>query len=55
MPELSTLLAIALKTSFLIAGAGIAAALFARASAAHRHLVWTSVLALAALMPVAIL
>lgn len=55
MLELSTLLGIALKTSLLLAAAGIAAAAFAKASAAHRHLVWTVVLALAALMPIAIL
>jgi beta-lactamase regulating signal transducer with metallopeptidase domain len=46
-------LAIALKTSLLMGAAGAVAALLAGRSAALRHLVWVSALALALLMPVA--
>lgn len=46
-------LAIALKTSLLMSAAGVASALLARQSAAIRHLVWVSALALALLMPLA--
>src|ERR1700739_263963 len=47
-------LAVALKTSLLMSAAGVACAMLAGRSAAIRHLVWVSALALALLMPLAI-
>lgn len=50
---LTAVLLIALKTSLLMAAAGIAAALLVRTSAAIRHLVWMSALVLALILPFA--
>lgn len=46
--------AIALKTSLLIVAVGLIALLMARRSAAWRHFLWTSALALSLLMPIAV-
>jgi len=55
MPDLVTAGAIVLKTSLLIIVAGLLALALRRQSAALRHLVWTSALALSVLMPLAVL
>lgn len=55
MLELATLAGIALKTSLLIVAIGVLSGAFARKSAAFRHLLWTSALALSLLMPLAVL
>ena len=55
MPELISLAGIALKTSLLIGAAGMLSIALRRQSAAFRHLLWTSTLALCGLMPLAVL
>jgi beta-lactamase regulating signal transducer with metallopeptidase domain len=54
MLDPSTVPAIALKTSLLFAVVGLVAPLMARQSAAWRHFLWTASLALALLMPIAV-
>lgn len=54
MFEPSTVAAIALKTSLFVVAVGLIAWLMAKQSAAWRHLLWTSALALSLLMPVAV-
>lgn len=54
MPDLVTIAGIALKTSLLIVAAGLLSLALRRQSAAFRHLLWTSALALAVLMPLAV-
>jgi beta-lactamase regulating signal transducer with metallopeptidase domain len=49
-----TVSAIALKTSLLVVAVGLIALLMARHSAAWRHLLWTSALALSLLIPLAV-
>ena len=49
-----TVSAIALKTSLLVVAVGLIASLMAKQSAAWRHLLWTSALALSLLMPIAV-
>jgi beta-lactamase regulating signal transducer with metallopeptidase domain len=49
-----TVSAIALKTGLLIAAVGVVVLLTARRSAAWRHFLWTSALALSLLMPIAV-
>lgn len=55
MPDLVTLAGIALKTSLLIVAAALLSLALRRQSAALRHMVWTSALALCVLMPAAVL
>lgn len=55
MLHFMTLAGIALKTSVLILAAALLSLALRRQSAALRHLVWTSALALSVLMPVAVL
>jgi beta-lactamase regulating signal transducer with metallopeptidase domain len=55
MPDLVTVAGIALKTSLLIVAAGLLSLTLRRQSAAFRHLLWTSALALSVLMPLAVL
>jgi len=55
MPAGMTFLALALKTSLLMAGSGLVCALAARGSAAFRHILWSFGLALSLLLPVAVL
>lgn len=55
MPDLLTIAGIALKTSVLLAIAGLLAIALRRQSAAFSHLLWTSALALCVLMPFAVL
>jgi beta-lactamase regulating signal transducer with metallopeptidase domain len=50
-----TVASIALKTTLLVAAAGLAVRVAARQSAAWRHLVWSSALTLSLLMPIAVL
>jgi beta-lactamase regulating signal transducer with metallopeptidase domain len=49
-----TVSALALKTGLLIAAVGVVVLLTAKRSAAWRHLLWTSALALSLLMPIAV-
>lgn len=53
MPDLMTIAGIALKTSLLLAAAGLLSVALRRQSAAFRHLLWTVTLALCVLLPVA--
>lgn len=53
MPDLMTVAGIALKTSLLMIAAGLLSCALRRQSAAFRHLLWTSALALCVLLPVA--
>ena len=55
MLDLPSLAGIALRTSLLILAAGLLSVVLRRQAAALRHLVWTSTLALCALMPIAVL
>jgi beta-lactamase regulating signal transducer with metallopeptidase domain len=55
MPDVMTIAGIALKTSLLIAVAGLLAISLRRQSAAFKHVLWTSALALCVLMPFAVL
>ena len=50
-----TVSAITLKTSLLVVAVGLIALLMARHSAAWRHLLWTSALALSLLIPLAVM
>ncbi|HEU4688821.1 MAG TPA: M56 family metallopeptidase [Vicinamibacterales bacterium] len=50
----STVATVVLKTSLLVAAIGLVAGFIARHSAAWRHFLWTSALALSLLMPVAV-
>lgn len=54
MPDLLAVAGIALKTSLLIATAGLLALALRRQAAAFRHLSWTAALALSVLMPLAV-
>lgn len=54
MPDLVTVAGIALKTSLLIVAAGLLSLALRRQSAAFRHLLWTSALALSVLMPLVV-
>jgi beta-lactamase regulating signal transducer with metallopeptidase domain len=54
MPDLVTVAGIALKTSLLIVAATLLSLALQRQSAALRHMVWTSALALCVLMPLAV-
>jgi hypothetical protein len=54
MPDLVTIAGIALKTSLLIVAAGLLSLALRRQSAALRHQLWTSALALSVLMPLAV-
>ena len=49
-----TVSAFALKTGLLIAAVGVVVLLTAKRSAAWRHFLWTSALALSLLMPIAV-
>src|SRR5215510_11209247 len=51
----ASLVGIAFKTSLLVGSVGLLSLLMARRSAAFRHLLWLAALALAALMPLAVL
>lgn len=55
MPDVMTVAGTALKTSLLIAVAGLLSIVLRRQSAAFSHLLWTSALALCVLMPFAVL
>jgi beta-lactamase regulating signal transducer with metallopeptidase domain len=55
MPDLATLAGIALKTSLLIGAAALLSLALRGQSAALRHVVWTSALALCVLMPAVVL
>jgi beta-lactamase regulating signal transducer with metallopeptidase domain len=54
MPDLVTVAGIALKTSLLIGAAGLLSLALRRQSAALRHLLWISALALSVLMPLGV-
>src|SRR5688500_4082180 len=54
MPDPMTVAGIALKSSLLIAVAGLLSVALRRQSAAFSHLLWTSALALCVLMPFAV-
>jgi bla regulator protein blaR1 len=54
MPELMVVAGIALKTSVLIGVVGLVSVALRRQSAAFRHVLWTSALALCVLMPIAV-
>ena len=54
MPDLVTIAGIALKTSLLIVAAGLLSLALRRQSAAFRHQLWASALALSVLMPLAV-
>ena len=53
MIELPSVAALALKTSVLFVVTGLACALLAHKSAAHRHFLWSAALALSLLLPLA--
>ena len=55
MLELANFLCIAFKTSVLFVAVGLLSLVMARRSAALRHLLWLAALALAVLMPLAVL
>ncbi len=55
MIELMTVASIAIKTSLVVAAAGLLSFALRRQSAALHHAVWTSMLALCVLMPLAVL
>ena len=54
MPDLVTIAGIALRTSLLIVAAGLLSLALRRQSAAFRHQLWISALALSVLMPLAV-
>jgi hypothetical protein len=54
MFDLPTAAVIALKTSLLFVAVALLGTLLARRSAAWRHFLWTSALALSLLMPIAV-
>ena len=55
MPDLMTLAGIALKTSLVVAAAGLLSIALRRQSAAFRHALWMVALALCVVMPVAVI
>ncbi len=55
MLDVMTVAGIALKTSLLIVAAGLLSVALRRQSAAFRHVLWTTALALCVLMPLAVL